>query len=66
MTHQPLRQAFRHRQWVVAKKSMVAGMYRKSGCDVFASQLKTLVLSTPICSATSFWSIFRPSRRRRT
>ena len=44
---------------------MIAGMYRMSGCDVFASQLKMLVLSTPICSATSFWSIFNPSRRFR-
>src|SRR5438128_8739465 len=32
------------------------------GLDVLASQLKTLGSQTPICSATSRWSIFDPSR----
>jgi hypothetical protein len=46
------------------RNRMIAGMYRISGLDRFPSHLKTLVLSTPSCSATSFWS-FSPSRRFR-
>jgi len=40
----------------------MAGMYLISGAAALASQLKTLVVSTPIRSATSFWSIFNPRR----
>jgi hypothetical protein len=41
---------------------MIAGMYRISGVDRFPSQLKTLVVSTPICSETSRCSNFSLSR----
>jgi hypothetical protein len=42
---------------------MIAGIYRISGAEVFASQLKMLAFSTPSFSATSFWGIFNPNRR---
>jgi len=41
----------------------MAGMYSMPGLTGFASQVKTLDSHTPICSATSRWSIFRPGRR---
>src|ERR1700691_357616 len=41
---------------------MIAGMYSKPGSVTPVSQLWILVLSTPICSATCFWSIFRTKR----
>ncbi len=44
------------------RKSMIAGMYRISGAEAIAFQLRTLVLSTPSSSATSFCNIFRPRR----
>ena len=47
------------------RKRMTAGMHLFAGLLVFASHLKTLVVFTPICSATSRWSIFKPSRFRR-
>ena len=40
-------------------------MYLFAGLLVFASQLNTLVLATPICSATFRCSSFSCSRRHR-
>jgi hypothetical protein len=42
---------------------MITGMYRISGLEVFASQLKTLVLSTPSCFCHVAFCASNPSRR---
>jgi len=41
---------------------MIAGVCRISGSAMFASQLRTLVVFTPSCSAASFCNIFAAKR----
>jgi len=40
-------------------------MYRIAGMDALPSQLQIVVVSTPICSATSDWKRSRSKRRLR-